>query len=306
MINLLKILIYYPFLNILIFFIWLVPGHNAAWGIILLTIFVRILLLIPSQRATQAQRRIMEMQPLLDEIKAEYGDDKQGLAVAQMELYKKNNINPFSSCLLSLVQLPFMYVLFFAITRGLTLDNPNLYSFTPRPEFINMVFLWFDLSKPDKLFILPVIAAALQFVQMWMMRPKPPKDPNVVEDPAMAMQRNMLYMFPLFTLFIAYKLPSGTALYWVVGTLFTIGQQYVVNKEKLKLTGVKEVIDKVDSQTGHKSHSNSDVQRLTDGAAVIELPASGSRNGLGVEGGVKRVVEQKKVKGGVNVIVRRK
>ncbi len=114
MLSLLETIFYYPFVNLLIFIIKLTPGHYAAIGIIVLTLIVRFILILPSKRAAQAQRKLSQLQPLIDELKEEYPDDKQGLAVAQMELYKKNKINPFASCGLALIQLPILlYFVFY-------------------------------------------------------------------------------------------------------------------------------------------------------------------------------------------------
>ena len=237
-------ILYYPFINLLTFFIWLTPGHYAVVGIILLTLVVRLALILPSKRAAQGQRRMSQLQPLMDELKVEYADDRQGLAAAQMELYKKNGINPFSSCGLALIQLPVLYILYFTILHGLTPDNPNLYSWIPRPESINTMLGSINLLHPDKTYILPVLAAALQFVQTRMTLP--PQSKTVPADPQQTMQRNMMYLFPLLTLAIAQQFPAGVALYWVATTLFSIAQQYFVNKEKLSLTGVEKVVEKAE------------------------------------------------------------
>jgi YidC/Oxa1 family membrane protein insertase len=255
-----RIILYYPFLNLLTFFIWLVPGHNAAWGIIMLTLVVRFALILPSKRAAQAQRKLAQLQPLLEELKTEYGDDRQGMANAQMELYKKNNINPFSSCGLTFIQLPILFILYQAILHGLVPDNPGLYSWLPRPDSINNFFLGIDLlgtatwlpsgdvGRWILQWILPILAAGLQFVQMMMVLPPKPADDQKVE-PAMAMQRQMMYIFPFMTLIIARGFPAGVALYWVITTLFSVAQQYFVNKEKLRLTGVDKAL-----KTAEKLH----------------------------------------------------
>lgn len=246
--ELLSIILYYPFLNLLTFFIWVVPGHYAAVGILLLTLLIRFLLIIPSRKAAQGQRRMTQLNPLMEELKVEYGDDKQALAAAQMELYRKNGVNPFSNCGLVLLQFPLLYVLYYTILHGLTPNNPHLYSWVPRPEFINSSFFGIDLLKSDPTFILPILAALLQFVQVKMTLPAKTNNPDAPVDPAVAIQRNTMFILPLFTLFIAQKFPAGVALYWVITTLFTVVQQYYVNKEKLSLKGVDKVVEKVEKE----------------------------------------------------------
>ena len=272
-------LLYYPFQNIIAFFVWLVPGHNAVWGIIALTLIVRFILLVPSRNAAQSQRKMQELQPLLEELKAEYGDDKQGLAAAQMDLYKKNEISPFSSCLPILIQFPVLIILYRAILQGLNPSTAHLYAWLPRPPFIATHFLGINLLAYDHTFILPILAAVLQFVQVRMTMPAIPKEIKSEPDPAQTIQKQTMYFFPLVTLFAAIRFPAGAVVYWVVSTLFGIVQQYFVNKENLRLKGVNEAISQAD-QTHPENH------------AKFER--------------VKEVIEKKSGKDGVSVTVRKK
>lgn len=281
-----KVCIYYPFINLLTFLIWLIPGHNAAVGVILITLLVRLVLIAPSRNAAKSQRRMMELQPLLDELKAEYGDDRQGLAMAQMELYKKNNINPFGSCLPLLIQLPVLVALYRAILNGITPNNPHLYSWTLRPDVINNSFFGINILKPDHTFVLLILTAILQFVQTKMMIPKanPNANPKPGEiDPA-AMQRQMAYVLPIMTLVIFKNLPAGILIYLTVTTLFSIIQQYYVNQEKLKLTGVSGAINAVESK--HPEHKV-DAEKLRGSYKELEETTS-------VQKGVSVTVRKKK------------
>lgn len=268
MIEIFKTILYYPFLNLLTFYTWLVPGHHIVWGIILLTLTVRFALLIPTKRQAQSQRKTMQLAPLIEDLKKEYGDDRQGLAMAQMELYKKNGINPFGSCLLGLVQLPILLVLYYAILNGLNADSPHLYSWLPRPDHITTSFFGLDLLKPDPTYILPIIAAGLQFLQMKLTIPKFVKGQAV--DPAIAMQRNMVYIFPALTLFIAGSFPAGVAVYWIVSTSFSVVQQYFVNKEKFNIQGVEQVMNEADKQHPEYKRPEKVEQKILKEAAVTK------------------------------------
>lgn len=279
MIAFIKTILYYPFLNLLTFFVWLVPGHHVAWGIIFLTLTVRFALYLPTKKQAESQRRTMELSPFLQELKEEYGNDKQGLALAQMELYKKNGINPFSSCLTALIQLPILFILYYAILHGIDGNSPHLYSWLPRPENVQTVLFGIDLLKPDTTFVLPVIAAALQFWQMRLTLAKVKPAKNGELDPAVASQKTMVYIFPLLTLFIAGQFPAGVALYWVVSTAFSVVQQLAVNKQDLKLTGLTTVVAEADKKHPEFKHSS-------------EMK--------------KELVEEKTAKGGVKVTVRKK
>jgi len=246
MITLLKTILYYPFVNLLVFYVWLIPGHNIFWGVLLLTVTVRLILLVPTKRQAQSQRKTMQLAPLIEDLKKEYGEDRQGLAAAQMDLYKKNNINPVGSCLLAVIQLPILLILYYAILHGLHGDSTHLYSWLPKPKVINSNFFGINLFEPDHTYILPFLAALLQFVQVRLTLPKFP--PGTKVDATVSMQRNMSFIFPLVTLLIAYRFPAAVALYWIISTGFTAGQQYFVNKEKFNIQDVKEVMQIADSQ----------------------------------------------------------
>jgi YidC/Oxa1 family membrane protein insertase len=252
MLELFNVLIYYPLLNILTFIIAITPGHYAAVGIIVLTLVVRFILLIPSKRAAQTQRKIQQIQPLVDELKREYGDDKQGFAVAQMALYKQNSINAFGNCITLLIQLPILITLYSAIRHGLVVDGPHIYSWMLHPATINNNFFGINLVSPDKTYILPVLAAATQYFLARFMAPAP-KPAGAAMDPAAQTQKMMMYFLPGTTLIFALSFPAGVALYWVVSTGFQAVQQFYVNKEKFAIAGVDAALKEADVE--HPNHA---------------------------------------------------
>ena len=282
MLEILRILIYYPLINLLTFFTWLVPGHYAAVSIIILTLLVRFALLVPSKRSAQTQRKMQQIAPLLEELKVEYADDKQGLAAAQMELYKENGVNPFSNCLTVLIQVPILITLYYAIRFGLTLDNPHIYSWMVHPSVINTNFFGISLLNPDKTFVLPAFAAILQFLQVRLTMPTAKPLPGAPADPALMTQKVTQYFIPATTLLFALRFPAGVALYWVISTGFQVIQQWYVNKEKYKIVGVTAALKEADEE--HPEHRKRP-------AKVME-----------------EIAEQTLVtkKGGVNVTVRKK
>lgn len=253
MINILRTIIYYPLYNLLIFLAWLVPGHSLGWAIILMTLIIRVILLPPSIKAARAQVRLQMLQPEMNRIKKEI-KDQQAQGKALMALYKKEGVSPFGSCLPMLIQLPIIFILyrvFFNINKfGLNLEN--LYSFTPHMDSVNSLFYGLDLAKPE-LWVLPILAGVSQFVLSKMMLPPVPKiqtgekknAPDMSDTMAMA-NKQMVYIFPLITIFIARSLPAGIGIYWVITTLFGIAQQIYVNKTiKGNLEEKKEAIDDV-------------------------------------------------------------
>jgi YidC/Oxa1 family membrane protein insertase len=312
MFDVLRAIFYYPFINLLTFFIWATPGHYAAVGIIGLTLVVRFILILPSKRAAQAQRKMAQMQPLMDELKKEYADDRQGMANAQMELYKKNNINPFGSCIPLLIQFPVLLILYRAILNGLTPHNPHIYSWIPQPDFINSNLFGINLLKPDVFnlhvgainvalpAILPFLAAGTQFIQMKMVTPAPrPASATGEADPTQAIQQQTLLLLPLLTLYIARGFPAGISLYWIVTTLFSIAQQRQVNKEKLKLQGIDAALKEVDVL--HPDHAP---RQLPAGAVSKVVEPVGISPVIGQK--VQKPAGDTSVKKGVSVTVRKK
>jgi YidC/Oxa1 family membrane protein insertase len=148
-----------------------------------------------------------------------------------MEFYKKEKINPLSGCLPLLIQLPILIALFRLFWNGFGADKMHfLYSFAPHPGAINTTFLGIlNLSEPSA--VLALITGVAQFFQTKMVTPKTKKSSKGPPDFSQIMQKQMLYFFPIFTVFILWKMPSAIALYWLVTTVFTIAQQYIILKK---------------------------------------------------------------------------
>lgn len=231
--NVVTWILYQPLINALMFFVWLIPDHNVGWAIIILTVLVR-LVLVPSTLASMRQaKRMQQLQPELAALQEKYKDDKPKLSQEMMDFYKKNNIHPLGSCLPLLIQLPILFVLYKVFINGLDMSRFSLlYSFMPHPEAVNTVFFGINLAGKDR-FVLPIIAALLQFIQMKQTMPNmsAPAKKDGQPDMQGMISKQMMYVMPIFTLFVAGTLPAALPLYWVVTTLFGIVQQYFVNKE---------------------------------------------------------------------------
>ena len=226
--------LYQPFYNFLVLLIQIVPGYSLAAGIIILTIIVRLILLIPSQKALRSQKQLQETQPRIQEIQNKYRDNKQKQAKATMELYQKAKINPFSGCLPLLIQLPILLALYQLFWRGFQPDQlAFLYSFIPSPGTIDPYFLGIiNLANPH--FGLALIAGVCQFFQTKMVTPKTKgaKVSGQMGQFSQMMQKQMLYFFPVFTVLILWKLPAAIGVYWIVTALFSILQQHLIYKPK--------------------------------------------------------------------------
>lgn len=224
-------ILYRPLFNGLIFLYNVIPGHDFGVAIIALTVVIRLILYPLSAKAVKSQKALQELQPKVKEVQQKYKNDKQRQGQALMELYKEHKINPASGCLTMLVQLPILLALLSVFRNGLKPESLTaLYHFISNPGMINKMFLGFiDLSQRS--IPLAILAGAAQFIQSKMMTPPSSGQTN---DFASSLNKQMVYMFPLLTVFIAISLPAGLSVYWVATTIFGIIQQYILLKKNGK------------------------------------------------------------------------
>ncbi len=233
-----KIVLYQPILNLLVFLYNIIPGHDLGLAIIILTIILKVILLPLSKKSLKSQKALQDLQPKIDEIKKKFADKKEEQAKAMMNLYKENKVNPFSSCLPLLIQLPFLIAVFQVFRDGLGNGSLNLvYSFISKPETVNTISLGF-LNLSDKSIPLAVLAGLAQYWQSKMMITKRPPQKTVGakdEDMMAIMNKQMLYMMPILTVFISMSFPAGLSLYWFITTVLTgLQQLYLFRKDEVR------------------------------------------------------------------------
>lgn len=223
--------LYIPIYNILVAIVAFVPGHDMGVAIIIITALLRLVLHPFSISMFRSQRSMQRLQPKINELKAKFKDDKSGFSQATMALYKEEKVNPLSSCLPLLIQLPIIWALYKVLTAGLqSLDVTLLYSFVRHPENISSIaFGFLQLNKAN--YVLAVAAGIAQYFQTKMIQVPAPavntagsKDEQLVS----MMNKNMLYIMPVMTVVIGFQLPAGLTLYWFVTTLLTIAQQWYI------------------------------------------------------------------------------
>lgn len=230
-----NVIFYQPILNLLVFLYNIIPGHDIGLAIIIMTVIIKLILLPLSKQSIKSQKSLQELQPKIDEIKKKYADNKEEQGRAMMQLYKQEKVNPFSSCLPLLIQLPFLWAVFMVFRDGLSGQSLSLvYSFIYQPEVINTMSLGFiNLAKPNV--ILAILAGLAQFWQAKMMSTKRPevRGSGAKDEDMMAiMNKQMLYIMPALTVFIGLSFPGGLALYWLITTLLTALQQLYLFKKK--------------------------------------------------------------------------
>src|SRR3989338_5379116 len=208
-----------PIFNLLVFFYNVIPGKDIGLAIIAITIILKIVLYPFSLQAIKYQKALQDLQPKLKALQEELKADKEKLARATMELYAREKVSPFSSCLPLLIQFPFLIALYQALQSGLSGARLDLlYPFVSRPENLNtLAFGILPLASPS--IFLAALAGAAQFWQTKMLaKTAPPKNVNggaKDEKTMAAVNKQMMYMMPLMTVVIGAGLPSGLTLYWL-------------------------------------------------------------------------------------------
>ncbi len=227
---------YQPVLNLLIWLYNVIPGHDIALAIIALTIIVKVILWPLSAKSIASQRAMQTIQPKIDALKKKYPDpkDREAMTKEMMALYKEEKVNPFSSCLPLLIQLPFFWAIFKVFQDQLVGKASTLvYPFVFNPGPLNTIaFGLLDFSKPNM--VLAVLAGVAQFFQAKMMPTQKPAikgESSKDENMAAIMNKQMLYIFPVLTVVICLGLPAGLAFYWFLTTVLTIVQQKMMFKK---------------------------------------------------------------------------
>lgn len=235
--SLFNTILYQPIFNVFIGLYNVIPAHDAGAVILIMTFLIRVLVYPLTSQAIKSQKSMQELQPKMQEVKEKYKDDQQKQATALMALYKEHKVNPLTSCLPILIQLPVLIALYMVLRDGLVSSDlsKNLYSFVSNPGVINpMAFGFLDLKKTN--IILAIFAGAAQYFQASnMLTTKAPSNAGkgaLDENMTAMMNKQMKYMMPVLTVFIGMGLPSGLTLYWFFSTLLTWLQQVLLNKKK--------------------------------------------------------------------------
>lgn len=181
---------------------------NWGWSIIVLTIVIKLAFFPLSAASYRSMARMRAVSPKMQVLKEQFGDDRQKMSQAMMELYKKEKINPLGGCLPILVQMPVFLALYWVLLESVEMRQaPWMFWIT-------------DLSIKDPFFILPIIMGLTMFIQQ-QLNPTPP-------DP---MQAKVMKLLPIIFTFFFLWFPAGLVLYWVVNNVLSIAQQWYITRK---------------------------------------------------------------------------
>jgi len=234
-----------PMVNSLLW-IYDLLANNFGLAIIAFTIIVRLITYPLTAQQMKSTQKMQEMQKSKkwQEIQKKYKDDREKLSQEQMKLYREMGINPFGSCLPTIIQFPIIIGLYQAVVRALAVTpmqllelSSHIYPLIPAAVLIplNNYFLWLDLSQPEKDYgipiagftipILAILVVVSTYLQSKLMTP-----PTTGGEQGASMTKAMNLYMPLFMGYLAWSFPSGLALYFVTSNLVGILQYAIMGK----------------------------------------------------------------------------
>ena len=231
---------YNPIYNALVALVALVPGGDVGIAVILITIAIRLVLLPFSLSAARTQRAMKELEPHLKALKEKHKGDKEKEAVETLALYKERRVNPFASILTVFIQIPVLLALYwvFRYEPFSSVDVARLYSFTPIPHHISLLFLGL-ISVAGKSVVLAVLAGLTQFLQAHLAltgtMKQTPGGTGMQADFQKMMGLQLKFVFPFLIATICYTTSSAVALYFITTNLVGSLQELYV-RHKLKVS----------------------------------------------------------------------
>ena len=186
-----------------------IHGVVGNWGvaIILLTVLIKAAFFKLSATSYRSMAKMRELAPRLQAMKEKFGDDKQKMQQAMMELYKKEKINPMGGCLPIVVQIPVFISLYWMLLGTIELRHSPFFGWIK------------DLSAIDPYYILPILMGATMIIQTYLN--PPPTDP---------IQAKVMKVMPVVFSVFFFFFPAGLVLYWLVNNVLSITQQWYINK----------------------------------------------------------------------------
>jgi len=162
-----------------------------------------------SEAQYRSMAKMRRMQPRMEALKERYGDDRQKLSAATMELYKKEKINPLGGCLPTLIQIPVFFALYYVLLESVELRQAPFFGWIQ------------NLSAPDPYYVLPVINAAIMLGAQWLAPVSPGMDP---------LQARMMKTLPLIFAVLFLFFPAGLVLYYAVNGGLGLLQQWIITR----------------------------------------------------------------------------
>jgi YidC/Oxa1 family membrane protein insertase len=197
--------------------IWMHDRLSLAYGwvLVIFGVLIRVLLWPLNQKAMESSIRMQAVAPLIKQVQDRYKNEPERLQREMLKLYKEHNVNPLGGCLPMLLPLPVLFALFFVFANTI--------------EFRGVPFLWLpDLSRPDPLYIIPVVMGLSMFAVSKLGQIGVPPNPQA---------KTMLYFMPAFMTLLFLRFASGLNLYYAVQNIVSLPQQYLIAMRRVREQG---------------------------------------------------------------------
>ncbi|HAM17293.1 MAG TPA: membrane protein insertase YidC [Alteromonas macleodii] len=180
--------------------------NNWGVAIILITIVVKGAMYWLTKKQYESMARMRNLAPKMQQLKDRFGDDRQKMSQAMMELYRKEKVNPMGGCLPLLLQMPIFLALYWVLMESVELRHA---------DFV----LWItDLSTKDPYFVLPILTGASMYLLQKL-------QPTTITDP---MQQKIMQWMPVAMSVFFLWFPAGLVLYWLVSNVITLVQAKMI------------------------------------------------------------------------------
>lgn len=194
------------FISVIIF--WMMQHiHNIVgnwgWAIVIVTVIIKLIFYYPSNKSYRSMSAMKKLQPKIEELKLRFGDDRQKLTQATLDLYRQEKVNPMSGCLPIVIQIPVFIALYWVLVESVQLRQAPF------------IFWIQDLSQQDPYYVLPLLMGVSMFLQQ-RLNPPPP-------DP---MQAKIMMLMPIIFTVLFANFPAGLMLYWFVNNTLSFLQQW--------------------------------------------------------------------------------
>ena len=183
---------------------------NWGWAIVALTILINLAMFPLRQKSVSSMRKMQEIQPQMKAIQARYekykitDPERQKMNEEVMALYKEKGVNPASGCVPMLLTMPFLFAFYAMLSQAIEIRGADFFGWIV------------DLSRPDPLYITPILMGATMFWQQ-----------KITPTSADPVQQRVMMIMPLMFTFMFLSYPSGLVIYWTISNLWAIGQQYL-------------------------------------------------------------------------------
>lgn len=227
-------------MNALVFLTGILPFHDLGLAVIILTVLVRFVLFPFTHHSIKAQSKMRSLEPEIARIRDEHKNNQEEQARRIMALYKEHGVNPFSGCLMLLIQLPLLIALYHVFLVDVEDMNTYLYPFVSLPNSLNTVFLG-AIHLTETSIFLAALSGLTQFIQMKLAVPASVSKPALLAsaqqkpDFSRMMTSQMTYVMPGIIFVIGMQFPAAISLYWTTMNLFAIVHEMIVRKKAEKI-----------------------------------------------------------------------